>query len=630
MTVGPGYDPATRCGPMVNARGRRQIAGAGRRRRRPGRTRARPAASRCERDGLLLSADRARRRARRTPRSAARRSSARSPRSPRFATEDEVIALANDTEYGLVAYVYTGDLARGLRVAERLEAGMVGLNRGLVSDPAAPFGGVKQSGLGREGGSPRHPGVLRDQVHRRELVAARRSTSARRGWAFPGRRSRVGLPQIRRPDASGPSQPASPSNERPQHGCRSLARGFARARDGCRLGARGQRAGAHHPDDAAPPLAGRRSPSSSTFIAAALQLVDPAPARPRGRPGAGRDRRGPAAAEAALWTTALTLLRGQRAARPLHHGAELLRRGGRPSAGYELRLAFYEKIQRLSFSASTTGCTRATSSPRHARSRRRADVLLHRPRAPGAADVLIGVGAYLLISHRPVLGLLSPELRAVRRLALVGHAAHAARHLARAAGAAVGAEPGHGGEPRRHPRRARLRGAGARDGEVRPRLEQDALDLATQRVDIRVGNTSAMNFSFFAAMGLVLWVGGDKVDRRARSRVGTLAAVPDLHDHPADAGAPARPDGQLLLARLDLRHAAVRLARSRASRSPTRPGAEPLVVTDGTLRFEDVGFALRRVPARAGAARTSASRRGAARPSASSARRAAASRPSRT
>jgi succinate-semialdehyde dehydrogenase/glutarate-semialdehyde dehydrogenase len=68
-----------------------------------------------------------------------------------FDTEDEVIERANDTEYGLVAYVYTGDLARGLRVSERLEAGMLALNRGLVSDPAAPFGGVKQSGLGREG-----------------------------------------------------------------------------------------------------------------------------------------------------------------------------------------------------------------------------------------------------------------------------------------------------------------------------------------------------------------------------------------------------------------------------------------------------------------------------------------------
>jgi len=69
-----------------------------------------------------------------------------------FDDEAEAVALANRTEHGLVAYVYTRDLARGLRVAERLESGMVGLNRGLVSDPAAPFGGMKQSGLGREGG----------------------------------------------------------------------------------------------------------------------------------------------------------------------------------------------------------------------------------------------------------------------------------------------------------------------------------------------------------------------------------------------------------------------------------------------------------------------------------------------
>jgi succinate-semialdehyde dehydrogenase/glutarate-semialdehyde dehydrogenase len=74
-----------------------------------------------------------------------------------FTEEDDAIAMANDTEYGLVSYVYTGDLARGLRVSERLDAGMVGLNRGLVSDPAAPFGGTKQSGIGREGG---HEGML--------------------------------------------------------------------------------------------------------------------------------------------------------------------------------------------------------------------------------------------------------------------------------------------------------------------------------------------------------------------------------------------------------------------------------------------------------------------------------------
>jgi succinate-semialdehyde dehydrogenase / glutarate-semialdehyde dehydrogenase len=71
----------------------------------------------------------------------------------RFDTDDEVVDAANATVHGLVSYLYTSDLARGLRLSERLEAGMIALNRGLVSDPAAPFGGVKQSGLGREGSS---------------------------------------------------------------------------------------------------------------------------------------------------------------------------------------------------------------------------------------------------------------------------------------------------------------------------------------------------------------------------------------------------------------------------------------------------------------------------------------------
>jgi succinate-semialdehyde dehydrogenase/glutarate-semialdehyde dehydrogenase len=75
----------------------------------------------------------------------------------RFDDVSDAVAQANDTEYGLAAYVYTRDLATGLRVSEALEAGMVGLNRGILSDPAAPFGGVKQSGLGREGG---HDGLL--------------------------------------------------------------------------------------------------------------------------------------------------------------------------------------------------------------------------------------------------------------------------------------------------------------------------------------------------------------------------------------------------------------------------------------------------------------------------------------
>jgi succinate-semialdehyde dehydrogenase/glutarate-semialdehyde dehydrogenase len=74
-----------------------------------------------------------------------------------FKSEDEVVKRANDTEYGLVAYLYTKDMGRGLRVSEKLDFGMIGLNRGLVSDPAAPFGGMKQSGIGREGA---HEGLM--------------------------------------------------------------------------------------------------------------------------------------------------------------------------------------------------------------------------------------------------------------------------------------------------------------------------------------------------------------------------------------------------------------------------------------------------------------------------------------
>ena len=182
MTVGAGYDPATQLRPDDQPpRRSSRIAGlvddaVGARRAAPHRRQA----ARPRR--LLLPADGARRRAGRRRDHAARRSSARSPRSAAFATEDEAIARANDTEYGLIAYVYTGDLARGLRVSERIEAGMVGLNRGLVSDPAAPFGGVKQSGPRPRGGAPRHPRVLRDQVHRRQLVKVC-ATCARKGWA---------------------------------------------------------------------------------------------------------------------------------------------------------------------------------------------------------------------------------------------------------------------------------------------------------------------------------------------------------------------------------------------------------------------------------------------------------------
>jgi succinate-semialdehyde dehydrogenase/glutarate-semialdehyde dehydrogenase len=70
-----------------------------------------------------------------------------------FDSEQAAIAKANDTEYGLVAYVYTRDIKRAIRVCESLETGMIGLNQGLVSNAGAPFGGVKQSGIGREGGT---------------------------------------------------------------------------------------------------------------------------------------------------------------------------------------------------------------------------------------------------------------------------------------------------------------------------------------------------------------------------------------------------------------------------------------------------------------------------------------------
>jgi succinate-semialdehyde dehydrogenase/glutarate-semialdehyde dehydrogenase len=67
-------------------------------------------------------------------------------------SDEQAIELANATEFGLIAYVYSADLKRAMKVAEALESGMVAINKGVISDPAAPFGGFKQSGLGREGG----------------------------------------------------------------------------------------------------------------------------------------------------------------------------------------------------------------------------------------------------------------------------------------------------------------------------------------------------------------------------------------------------------------------------------------------------------------------------------------------
>jgi succinate-semialdehyde dehydrogenase/glutarate-semialdehyde dehydrogenase len=150
MKVGPGTDPATQCGPMITqkavqkidrlvtdavSRGARVVTG------------GKPLSD----DGFFYPPTVLEN----VPQDAPiAHEEIFGPVAPiyRFQTEAQAIQLANETEYGLAAYVYTTDLKRGLRVSKAIETGMVGLNRGLMSDPAAPFGGVKQSGLGREGG----------------------------------------------------------------------------------------------------------------------------------------------------------------------------------------------------------------------------------------------------------------------------------------------------------------------------------------------------------------------------------------------------------------------------------------------------------------------------------------------
>ena len=149
VTVGPGADEATQCGPLINQdavrkvdflvqdavdRGARVVLG-GRPQEGPG----------CFYPPTVLVDV--------PPDARVLHEEVFGPVAPvvGFDDEEEVLPVVNDTDLGLVSYLYTRDLARGLRLAERLESGMVGLNRGLVSDPAAPIGGTKQSGLGREG-----------------------------------------------------------------------------------------------------------------------------------------------------------------------------------------------------------------------------------------------------------------------------------------------------------------------------------------------------------------------------------------------------------------------------------------------------------------------------------------------
>jgi succinate-semialdehyde dehydrogenase/glutarate-semialdehyde dehydrogenase len=150
LRIGPGYDPETQCGPMITTNAVRKIdrlvsdavaAGA----------RVTTGGKPLGENGYFypptvlenVPVD-----------AAIAREEIFGPVAPvyKFDTDDEAVRLANDTEYGLAAYIYSGDLKRALKVGKRLESGMLGINRGLMSDPAAPFGGVKQSGLGREGG----------------------------------------------------------------------------------------------------------------------------------------------------------------------------------------------------------------------------------------------------------------------------------------------------------------------------------------------------------------------------------------------------------------------------------------------------------------------------------------------
>jgi succinate-semialdehyde dehydrogenase/glutarate-semialdehyde dehydrogenase len=150
LRVGPGIAEDTQLGPMINARAVNGIADKVDRSVASG-ARAVLGGQRADGPGFYypatVLAD--------VPRdSAVATEEVFGPVAPIISVTDEndALAIANASEMGLTGYVYTGSLARGLRVCERLEVGMVGLNRGLVSDPAAPFGGVKQSGLGREGG----------------------------------------------------------------------------------------------------------------------------------------------------------------------------------------------------------------------------------------------------------------------------------------------------------------------------------------------------------------------------------------------------------------------------------------------------------------------------------------------
>ncbi|WP_436250932.1 ABC transporter ATP-binding protein [Mesorhizobium amorphae] len=326
----------------------------------------------------------------------------------------------------------------------------------------------------------------------------------------------------------------------------------------------------------------------STFIAATLQLFIPrllgrAIDQAQGVMAAGAG----AAAEHALWNTALTLLvvsilRGLFTMAQNYFGEAVGHQ-----TGYELRLAFYEKIQRLSFSFHdrvhtgdliTLGLLDLDGVRMFFSTGILRVVLL---------GVLIGVGAYLLISTDLVLGLLSLSFvpfvawrSSVTQLALRSTWLTLQQRLSVLSRVM---DENLGGI-----RVVRAFAAQRHELEKFDRAKQDALDLATERVDIRVSNTSAMNFSFLAAMGLVLWFGGQKVIAGQIS-VGTLAQFLTF----------------MTILQMPVRQLGLMVnSFARASTCGTRlfelldaeldiedaPDAKDLVVTDGVLRFDNVGF----------------------------------------
>lgn len=326
----------------------------------------------------------------------------------------------------------------------------------------------------------------------------------------------------------------------------------------------------------------------STFIAATLQLFIPrllgrAIDQAQGVMAAGAG----AAAEHALWNTALTLLvvsilRGLFTMAQNYFGEAVGHQ-----TGYELRLAFYEKIQRLSFSFHdrvhtgdliTLGLLDLDGVRMFFSTGILRVVLL---------GVLIGVGAYLLISTDLVLGLLSLSFvpfvawrSSVTQLALRSTWLTLQQRLSVLSRVM---DENLGGI-----RVVRAFAAQRHELEKFDRAKQDALDLATERVDIRVSNTSAMNFSFLAAMGLVLWFGGQKVIAGQIS-VGTLAQFLTF----------------MTILQMPVRQLGLMVnSFARASTCGTRlfelldaeldiedaPGARDLVVSHGVLRFDNVGF----------------------------------------